>query len=270
MGLKYSSLYPKGDAVPDIPAIEYGCSSIMGTRTSQQDYYGTSSANGNDSLLAVVCDGMGGLSGGEIASRTTVETILGKYQGMPKNSSMPKFYQECVKETDLIIHNLEDGGKPMSAGTTLVTVSITGNTMYMCSVGDSRIYLIRGGKIKSLCREHNYGEMLKQRLSSGAITRREYENDTQRKDALTSYIGMGSPPLIDINSKPFQLAPDDMIVLCSDGLFKALTDEQILIETLRYKLDPLKAADNLTSQAMTHRKGAQDNTTAIVIHSGVV
>lgn len=270
MEQSYRDFYPRGDTVPDIPAHEYGCSSIIGTRKSQQDYYGTSAGSDGDKLLAVVCDGMGGLSGGELASRTTVETILEKYRGISADTPIPVFFRECVSETDLIISNLEESGKRISAGTTLAAVYIKERKLFRVSVGDSRIYLIRGGEIKSICQEHNYGSLLKQRLSAGAITRQEYEADTQRKDALTSYIGIGSPPFIDVNSEPFRLMPDDILILCSDGLFKSLTDEDIMHTALRYKLDPGRAAEELTSQVMAQRRNSQDNTTAVVIHLNVL
>lgn len=264
-----SELLPKGDTFCDIPELDYGFSSITGTRSSQQDYCGTSVSPDHDSLLAVVCDGMGGLSGGELASRTTVETILSKYAGMPENSSIPVFFNECVNETDLIINSLEENGVRLSAGTTLTAVHIRNGDLHWVSVGDSRLYLVRGNAIKSLCAEHNYGEMLRQKLADGEITQNQYNADTQRKDALTSYIGIGAPKLRDINEKPFRLLPDDTLVLCSDGLFKALTDEEILREVLRFKLVPALSAENLTSQAMARRKKAQDNTTAVVIHINI-
>lgn len=250
----------------EIPVIEVGCSSILGTRKNQQDYYGTVISPDNDGILAVVCDGMGGLSGGELASRVTVETILGKYEGIEGKCEPPVFFREAVKEVDLIVHNLEENGKRLNAGTTLVAVHIDGNRLHWLSVGDSRFYLIRKNQIISVCAEHNYGELLKQRLAAGVITQADIDNDTRRKDALTSYIGMGNPQLIEVNDVPFELMPDDMLLLCSDGLFKSLTDDAILKAVFDYKLNIQRSAENLTGLALSMAKGSQDNTTVTVIH----
>lgn len=250
----------------EIPVIEFGCSSILGTRKNQQDYYGSIINNENTEMLAVVCDGMGGLSGGELASRITVETILGKYEGTGGRCNPPQFFREAVRETDLIVHNLEENGKRLNAGTTLIAVHISGNKLHWLSVGDSRFYLIRRNEIISVCAEHNYGELLKQRVSSGMITQQEADADTKRKDALTSYIGIGNPQLIDVNDVPFELMPDDILILCSDGLFKTLSDEAILKSVYEYKLNIQNSAENLTGMAMKLTKGSQDNTTVTVIH----
>ncbi len=248
----------------DIPFIEIGGSQILGTRKNQQDSYGW--LEKDNELLAVVCDGMGGLSGGELASKVTVEMILGKFSGIQGECLPPQFFREAVNEADLIVHDFDEDGKSINAGTTIVAVHIKDNKLHWLSVGDSHIYIIRRNEILSVCAEHNYGELLKKRLEAGEISQTEYEADTKRKDALTSYIGIGGVKLMEINDIPLSLVGDDMIILCSDGLFKTLLDADIMRSAFEYKLNAGRCAEYLTETAMKLTKGSQDNTTAIVIH----
>lgn len=251
---------------PEIPVIEIGGSQILGTRKTQQDSFGWDMKQPSGELLAVVCDGMGGLSGGELASKITVEAILGKFKGVASVDDPPSFFRDSVRETDLIVHELDDNGRPMNAGTTLVAVHIIGDRLHWLSVGDSHIYIIRHNEIVSICTEHNYGELLKQRLAAGLITQEDYDTDDKRKDALTSYIGMGDVKLMEINQTAFTLQPDDILVLCSDGLFKTLSDQDIMRSVFSDKLQIQRLSQELTELAMQMTRGSQDNTTAIVIH----
>ena len=92
----------------------------------------------------------------------------------------------------------------------------------------------------------------------------EAEQDAS-KDALISYIGMNGVSLVDINDIPFELEDNDVLLLCSDGLFRVLNDEaiQLIIQEFFYNI-PL-AAQMLTTCAMDNSTGSQDNTTVVVI-----
>lgn len=115
----------------------------------------------------------------------------------------------------------------MSAGTTLVAVSVVDGYMQFISVGDSKIYVLRNGQLRTMNREHNYYLILDEQYRRGEITQDDYLREGARGEALISYLGMGNISIMDANPIPISLIDGDIIILCSDGLYKSLSEEQI-------------------------------------------
>ncbi len=246
---------------------EIGSSSVLGTRSNQQDFgyfY-----QGREEALAVVCDGMGGLEAGEKASRTAVELMIRDFKGKrPGREEASAFLRQEARKMDRKVAGLTDeGGKPLKAGTTLAAVHLKGGEMTGISVGDSRIYLIRDRNIITLNREHNYRLMLKEKLAAGQITREFYETEEKKPqaEALTSFIGMGGLRIVDVIGSPMVLERGDIVVLCSDGLYKSLSDSQILAMVRDNDLDMGIAARRTTAMALRYGVNWQDNTTVILL-----
>ena len=84
----------------------------------------------------------------------------------------------------------------------MVAAIVEKDELYWLSVGDSKIYIIRGEEIISVCREHNYRLTLDQRLEQGQLTQEEYAAEEYRAEALISYLGMGNVSLMDVNAQP--------------------------------------------------------------------
>lgn len=243
--------------------ITLGVSSIMGTRKSQQD--SVSTLNAHDMTLAVVCDGMGGMEGGELASQLAIR-ILSQDFVANTQGDIPGFYQQAAEHMDEAVYGLvRETGEPMQAGTTVVSTIIQGRQLYWLSVGDSRIYILRDGEFIQVNRDHNYRMRLDEQLEQGFITDEEYLEKMGQGEALISYIGMGNVSLMDINPMPFLLEDGDVILLCSDGLYKRLLDEEIqeIIEQALPDVD--EAATDLTRIVMEKTIGSQDNTSVILI-----
>ncbi len=244
--------------------INMGISSIIGTRQYQQDtVFGHSEAN---LTLAIVCDGMGGLTGGEQASQTATQLLAEDYFSRDKTVSIPEFFRREAIKMDEAVYNLEDEvGNRLDAGTTCVSVIIEGNKLYWLSVGDSKIYIVRNNEIMAVNREHNYRLRLDDRLRQGLITIDEYKAEEDQAEALISYIGMGNVSLMDINQTPFELMEDDVVLLCSDGLYKRLNDLEIM-ELIKYELpDVGRAAKRLTDVVTKKTTTAQDNTSLVLL-----
>ncbi len=239
-------------------------SSILGTRKYQQDSYAYIETD--QGCLAMVCDGMGGLEGGERASALAIDTVFRDYlKEMPLKNAAHFLYREAVK-ADNRVYNLTDrNGKLLGAGTTMVGAYIQGNYITWVSVGDSKIYIIRNNAMHTVVREHNYRQMLNERLQNGTISPEKYRSEVVRGDALTSFIGIGDLKLIEINRKPFELIEGDVIVLCSDGLYKALKETQILAIIRDNYFDYKRAAKILTDTALRYSPKGQDNTTVVLI-----
>ena len=254
------------DLKKDIPQWTIGVASIIGTREYQQDYvYCCSCDNG---LLGVVCDGMGGLDGGELASSTAAEALGEAFAGRDIRLPVPEFLKEqAVRINDQVLALTGKNGKPLRAGTTMVTVVADSGKLYWLSIGDSRIYIIRGEEMSQVNREHNYRLTLQESLRSGRITQEQYEAEEKRgrADALISYLGISQLNLMDINRAPLEMMDGDMVLLCSDGLFKSLNDSQIKALVKDNDIDMDIAADRLCQMALSKRRGGQDNTSVLLL-----
>lgn len=244
--------------------VNIGVSSILGTRQSQQDsVYGFGE---DERAIAVVCDGMGGLSGGEIASQIVVENIAKAWMSQKEIRDVPAFLHEEAKKADSIVyHQTTEDGERLNAGTTIVMVMIQGDKLHWLSVGDSRIYVIRGQEILAVNRPHNYRVILEEKLARGDITEEDYAREEHKAEALTSYLGMGNMTLMDINREPFQLESKDLILLCSDGLYRSLTEADIMRILIDYREDVQLAAEQLTAEALGEKTSGQDNTSVILL-----
>lgn len=252
--------------VQENPKASIAGSSIIGTRQYQQDFLYLYSDSCQ--VFGIVCDGMGGLNGGETASRMAVELLARDYLRRDVEEPLPDFFYREAVAMDRAVSGLRDGnGNPMGAGTTVVAASIIGDQLYWLSVGDSKIYIIRNDEITAVTREHNYRLMLQEQLAAGRISQTEYdvEEKTRKAEALTSYIGMGGVKLADINQIPFSLLHGDLIVLCSDGVYKSLDESQIYSMVRDNDVDMAIAAERLTAMALEKGARGQDNTSVVLI-----
>lgn len=251
------------DEIDAFHQVNMGASSIIGTRKNQQDSLYLQCLQ--ESAIAIVCDGMGGMEGGELASQTAVQILAEDFEGEPKEN-IPEFYRREAVKMDLAVAGLSgESGRPIQAGTTIVSIIIVEDKLYWLSVGDSRIYIIRGNEFVQVNQEHNYKMYLDLEFEAGRISEQDYQERLVKGDALISYLGIGNISLMDINSIPFRLQGGDTILLCSDGLYKRLDDTEIL-EIIKCGLpDVEEAASELTRIVMEKTIGSQDNTSVILI-----
>ena len=258
-------------AVPEVytDKIQIGISSKKGTRKYQQDSVVAMDRKTMSDLqfkksIAILCDGMGGMEGGELASAVTAKTLYEDYcKANPSN--IPSFFRNEVRKLDDIVSNLRDNNnRIMDSGSTLVCAVVENGMFNWLSVGDSRIYILRKNEMVQITTDHNYYYVLKNKVKEGVISAAEAENDP-RKEALISYIGIGKESEIGLNEKPFQLVDGDIILLCSDGLYKTLSDGEIAEIIFRYCGDVEKAAEELTETAVTKKRKGQDNTSVALI-----
>ena len=212
--------------------------------------------------IGVVCDGMGGMEDGERASHLAMELFVKDCKAMQAWEGVPALlYEEMLKIDDAVYNISESAG---GAGTTLVGVLASRNQMYWASVGDSRIYIHRNNEMLQVTRDHNYLLNLKEMAARGEITPEEIEAHHQ-KEALISYMGIGSLSLMDINQNPFILRNGDMVLLCSDGLYKSLSDQEIRDIMRNNFINPEEAAKELVLTAFERNRERQDNTSVVLL-----
>ena len=239
------------------------CAAIseMGSRSSQQDSLFCGERDGM--LLAAVCDGMGGMNGGEIASGTAARIFAEAFyeQELPDAA---KFLETMALKADEEVFRLTENGKPMGAGSTIVSILIRGRDLSWLSVGDSRIYLFRKGELLCPVRPHNYGELLKKQLAEGKIDEAAYRARQKNAEALISFLGIGGLRLMEQNRQPFRLEDEDQVLLCSDGLYRSLPEERIR-ELLMSGRNVGVLAKMLVQEAVEAGGSRQDNTSVILI-----
>ena len=242
-------------------AIKIGNAQDIGARNEQQDSFGISNMQEESvqtrGILALVADGMGGMSNGFQYSKLTVQTALQSFNNeIPEKDDETTLLRILKRITDAVERSGLEGG-----GSTLVGVLIREKQLHFISVGDSRIYLMRNGGLIQLNREHVYGRELDDMAASGRIDAAEAAADPQRA-ALTSFIGITSEMKVDRNIRPITLYSGDKIVLMSDGVYGFISEDEIKELLLQ---EPMPAAEAIRNAVIAKQHPHQDNLTVVIL-----
>lgn len=251
--------------------IETSCYTSVGSRSGQQDaVYVTDgeiwddSADGLHRQIAVLCDGMGGMTDGARASETAVTTMAYAFDRIRDSETvnLRSFLESSIVSLDRTIHEFpRESGR--GSGTTMVCVLTDGDLFYTAAAGDSRIYFIHGNRMLRLTRDHNHDLRLKLWLSEGLITKEQYEQEG-KKEALISFLGVGDISLMDIPEKPGKLISGDMILLCSDGVTNTLSEQDVL-RILMSGESLGEMCERIVESAVSKNPNSQDNTSVILL-----
>ncbi|MCD8361601.1 MAG: protein phosphatase 2C domain-containing protein [Lachnospiraceae bacterium] len=237
--------------------------SDIGCREEQQDRAFFKALH--EELFAVVCDGMGGTDCGALASETAIcvaEKLFAQRIESGRTEEVAAFLQNVLFETDDTVYD-KLGRK--DGGTTELAVLVQRDQLFWFSVGDSRLYIFRDGDMIQATRDHNYMLRLDEQMEKKEITEEFYRSEEERGEALISYMGMGGVTTFDLTHTPFELKAGDILLLCTDGLYKALPQEMI-----RYVLSTNSTLDRkarqLMSQVLVQKEMLLlDNTTFVLI-----
>lgn len=249
--------------------IEYGaCSDIGCVRESNEDSFGAAP----ELSLFVLSDGMGGLAFGELASRLTVDTIIREYRSAKSATELNGDSIEGVSDASnqlvsairaankAIYHNAQDNGAHQQMGATVVAVRLAGERMSLAHVGDSRAYRLRGGQLDQLTRDHSF---VAEQVRQGRMTEQEAGQSGLQNVLMRA---LGTAPKVDVEVTEELMLDGDIVLLCSDGLTRELTDAQIAA-LLGECDDAQEAADQLVQAAK--QAGGGDNITAVVLRRAV-
>lgn len=239
----------------------------IGKRENQQDraYCYVDDEN----VFGVVCDGMGGLTGGELASSTGVELAEVSFRSFlaspPENFHNADWMVDVIRAADHSVFLLKnENGEPLGAGSTFLSAWIDGDRLYWASAGDSRMFLFQNNEAVQVTTDLNYYYVLNRKLAGRRISLQKYEEESASGEHLISYLGIGNISIIDHSVEPFKLLKGDRILLCSDGLYRTVN-----LSMMQQIMGPgrtLEEAVKLFRQAIgIYNEIYQDNYTCIII-----
>ncbi len=235
----------------------------QGARADQQDSFGVSDNAfiSEYGLLAVVADGMGGLANGGKISAAATRSVLDAFIMSQGKSSPKELLISLLKNAVTEVNGLLGEDNLRKSGSTLVMGYIRGDMLSFLSVGDSRISLFRNGILMQLNREHIYEDELLLRSINNGTSVNDALSDPKGK-GLVNYIGVGKLKSVDMPASAMKLYPGDKIILMSDGVYNALTDDET-ITALNGSAS--EAAENIRNAVASKGYPDQDNYTAVII-----
>ncbi len=250
------------ETVCPIPGISIGKIHDIGRRDYQQDSFGQTAVLRNTGILAVLADGMGGLSGGERVSQKIVMEAL-TFGSTLQANQVPTALPGMVAGINHAVNQMLGPKGLYTSGSTVVSALITGNALRWISVGDSRIYLYRDGQISQLSRDHDLLQDWMPDILEGKRSMAEALRDPNGRK-LTSFIGMGELRHVDYNRTPIPLLPGDRVLLMSDGVYGTVSDAE-MAAILRDCGSVQLAASHIGQRIMGAALPYQDNYTLIVL-----
>jgi len=223
-------------------------------------------------LFAVISDGIGGHRGGEVAAELAVNHIMQAVAA--SNGRNPRWIIERAVEeaSDAIAAHSAADENLKGMGATCACAWIIGDLLYTAYVGDSRMYLLRGGRIQQLTTDHT---LVQEAIDRGILTP-ELAREHPNVHVIRRYLGSPVPPDPDFRLRLFdgegdhqaeanqglQILPNDILLMCTDGLTDLVWNDEIL-ETIRLKGSLKDAARALIDLA--NQRGGHDNITVILI-----
>jgi serine/threonine protein phosphatase PrpC len=226
-----------------------------------------------DAGLFALADGMGGHPEGDVAAQLALQTIAARFQreARPALADPTRFLHESIVAAHhQLLRYATDRGLVDTPRTTIVACVLQASALYWAHCGDSRLYLVRAGKLVARTRDHSYSEM--QQALAQVVPIAEELN----RNVLFTCLGSPAKPMVD-TAGPLLLQAGDRLVLCSDGLWGSVGDAVICEQLARAPLSD--AVPELVEQALRNAGPMSDNVTVLGVewegaeereaHSGV-
>ncbi|WP_166241080.1 PP2C family protein-serine/threonine phosphatase [Paenibacillus turpanensis] len=243
------------------PRIRIGNGQTIGRREEQDDYFATAHRSGT--TLAVLGDGISGMSNGRLASTVAVTTFVQTFQELGEGQEIGAYLHRAARSGNTEILRRLNGAK---GGTTLIAAVIRDGLLYWGSVGDSILTVLRGNTFIPINKKHTFGSVLEERVLSGEITKEEAVHNPL-KNRLVNFMGHEGFKGIEIGDEPFRLEPKDRVILCSDGVYHALSEVE-LEDIFKRNRSPQKAAEAIIEAVELKSRPNQDNATIIILDKG--
>jgi protein phosphatase len=270
--------------MPDITYDLFGATTIglEPSRTTNEDAYGylegviQTESESLRWLIACVADGMGGMEAGEVASEAAVKTVLKEaiktlqaIHSIPSSEEQARWVKDWVhKANESVCEAMKN--RRARGGTTLSCAFLLGKRLAVAHVGDSRIYLFREGNISLLTRDHSLAAVLA--LQEGKAGDLQYIRSHPDRNRLTRSLGERTP-LPDYFVEGFspeltqkatwELQDGDILLLCSDGVWEPVTEEDMVRVLQEHGDDLSQAAYEILDLVL--QRGAHDNATVLLV-----
>ena len=218
--------------------------------------------------IYVVADGMGGHEAGEVASTLAVQAaatslaqqlvLLATSSSSADDARLSQLVTQAVEEANLAVYE-EGRRRGNDMGTTITLALVVGDRCVVGNVGDSRTYLMRGGQLTRISKDHS---LVMRLVDIGQITEQEIYTHPHRNAILRS---LGEKPEVQTDTFPLRLAPGDALFLCSDGQWEMVHDPR-MSEVITTVDDPQAVCNQLIDEA--NANGGEDNITAVLVRFG--
>ena len=248
--------------------VSSGKTNVGKVRERNEDFFSTQDSLG----LYVVADGMGGHQAGDVASKVAVEMINKSFRrwteeetvdhmlfGYPDNSltRTGNYVLSSIRLANRVVYELATGiDKYRGMGTTVAILAVTPSLVIAANVGDSRIYMVRDGRIEQLSKDHT---VVAEQVEMGMMTEEEASSD-HLKHVLTK--NLGSTEEVEAAVFEIEFKDNDRFILCSDGLTDLVSEREILDGT-QNEDNPKRLCNQFISKAL--KRGGHDNTTVVSV-----
>jgi len=237
-------------------------------RTNNEDNFGYDAHYG----IFVVCDGMGGQAAGELASQIAVDTVLAYFRRPVDDSALQvigRTFEGVSARATALANAIQLANQaireaasvePQRAGmgSTIVAVCVEGNFFSVAHVGDSRVYLIRGGGVQQLTSDHS---LVMEQVRRGLMTPEEAEQSRMQNIIIRA---LGTEESVEPDLADHEFASGDVLLLCSDGLTKSVKDDAIG-EIVGRVADLEQGCEELIELAKNN--GSDDNITCLLLRA---
>jgi serine/threonine protein phosphatase PrpC len=231
-------------------------------RTNNEDNFGFDSRHG----IFVVCDGMGGQAAGEVASKMGVDILLEYFRSQHSDSTDQSLNgqngssQSLANAIQLANKTIFEAGQQQNGrngmGSTIVAALVRGNSLAIANVGDSRIYLVRGGTIQQLTQDHS---LVMEQVRRGYITLEQAQQSEMQNIILRA---LGAEEAVEADIEDLVTLPGDILIMVSDGLTRYVPEEDIL-KIVQRRRDLQQACGELVKRARDC--GGDDNITCLLV-----
>jgi serine/threonine protein phosphatase PrpC len=204
--------------------------------------------------VGVVADGLGGHPSGDFASRLAAQTTRDVFYKRSHETIGERLRAAVEKANDVIVQTAQTETQHADMASTITAAVIHGASVFMAQVGDSRGYLIRNGRVRRVTRDHSLVDEL---LRAGELTAQEALHHPQR-NVITRALGVKATVEVDVFEEKLRNA--DVILLCSDGLYRMVEDAEIARALIA---EPQQAVDSLI--ALANQRGGPDNISVVAV-----
>jgi len=210
--------------------------------------------------LFAVFDGVGGQRAGEVASQTAAETIEEAFTRHPSDGASIDVIRRAIDFANRDIFEMAENDPAFKTmATTVALIHIDGSRVTVAHVGDSRVYRLEDGRFHRETVDHTD---LNDEIRAGRVAR-DQASELASRNVINRALGVESG--VDVEIKSIDARDGARFLLCSDGIYRHLSDEEIARVLAEHK-DPQRAADEL--KRIVHQRGADDNLTAVVVQMG--